>query len=831
MSYQPTLFPRITRVQRKVEWKKKLRRFEKAEEEIKKFPLGPQYKAGLRRPSPVWRLFPRQKLAFDFARCCKQDVHVFACEVEGESENGQRRYLVTTYEQFWDMYSVLHPNMDGHFYEVIPEGATCHLYFDLEFSKVVNPGSDGVAMVQTLIRCVWWLLKKKYNLTCTEDHVLDLESSTEEKFSHHLIFHLPGAAFQDNIHAGNFVHQMCEKLHLCTEQQSPLAGDAELQELREAVPGLDLCTEQQSPLAGDAELQELREAVPGLDLCTEQQRHLTGDTELQELREAVPGLDQCTKQQSPLAGDTELQELRQAVPGLDQLVVKNKAGERVLFIDAGVYTKNRNFRLYQSTKLGRRAPLLVAPQCKYKLREGGKVSWEESKACWEGSKACWDKQVFLESLVSNVRFSPELRVLRCEEGNSSSGRVRTSHESGDNSRGRDSTTRDDQLSGCSSSPYPEVDAYVVLQASRGGVHGGIRQWTYFSQGEVLMYDIVHNRWCENIGRAHRSNHVMFVADLKRQVLYQKCHDPVCRAQNYKSPDRPLPAEVLPAFILEEDQLWDSGVEDEDLLSALSSQEAETDSDVTSWASDRQEPPEVSQDRSCGAVKTSWDADQCEPSDQDLLAASDLAMTTAAKREGNSWDLKTAGKRNDKSQAVTTTAYDWDISDNDLLLAANGCHGNNIRKTEITGDIRAQGRCHDNNLRRRKTTVDNVDVSDTDLLLAANCCHGNDFTNTKTVVGAQRHYHDNNSSKLQTTVDKCEVSDEDLLTATQGCHGNHSGKASNVDSHTVSVQRCHDNDRRKIQTTVDSCEISDEDLLVVAAQPGLDGSVSFDHKVL
>ncbi|XP_035664107.1 DNA-directed primase/polymerase protein-like [Branchiostoma floridae] len=668
MSHQPTLSPRKRslaqiREWRKVEWKKKLRRFEKAEEEIKKFPLGPQYKAGLRRPSPVWRLFPRQKLAFDFARCCKQDVHVFACEVEGESENGQRRYLVTTYEQFWDMYSVLHPNMDGHFYEVIPEGATCHLYFDLEFSKVVNPGSDGVAMVQTLIRCVWWLLKKKYNLTCTEDHVLDLESSTEEKFSHHLIFHLPGAAFQDNIHAGNFVHQMCEKLHLCTEQQSPLAGDAELQELREAVPGLDLCTEQQSPLAGDAELQELREAVPGLDLCTEQQRHLTGDTELQELREAVPGLDQCTKQQSPLAGDTELQELRQAVPGLDQLVVKNKAGERVLFIDAGVYTKNRNFRLYQSTKLGRRAPLLVAPQCKYKLREGGKVSWEESKACWEGSKACWDKQVFLESLVSNVRFSPELRVLRCEEGNSSSGRVRTSHESGDNSRGRDSTTRDgtvyfcsmcntisrclartdqvsfprvcgrslltqdnnshnyhstdqlsgcssspypevdayvvlqvsredqlsgcssspypevdayvvlqasreatgqlsgcssspypevdayvvlqasregvygDQLSGCSSSPYPEVDAYVVLQASRGGVHGGIRQWTYFSQGEVLMYDIVHNRWCENIGRAHRSNHVMFVADLKRQVLYQKCHDPVCRAQNYKSPGK------------------------------------------------------------------------------------------------------------------------------------------------------------------------------------------------------------------------------------------------------------------------------------------------------
>ncbi|CAH1241750.1 PRIMPOL [Branchiostoma lanceolatum] len=320
---QPTVSPRkrsLTQLRewKKVEWKKKLRRFEKAEEKIKKFPLGPQYKAGLRRPSPVWRLFPRQKLAFDFARCCKQDVHVFACEVEGESENGQRKYLVTTYEQFWDMYSVLHPNMDGHFYEVIPEGATSHLYFDLEFSKVVNPGSDGVTMVSTLIRYVCWFLKKKYNLTCTEEHVLDLESSTEEKFSHHLIFHLPGAAFQDNRHAGNFVHEMCEKLHLCCDKQHRLADDA------------------------------------------------------------------------------ELQELVAAVPGLDQLFVKNKDGERVLFIDEGVYTKNRNFRLYKSTKLGRRAPLIVAPLCKYKLQEG-------SKASWEGSKASWDKQVFLDSLVSNVR--------------------------------------------------------------------------------------------------------------------------------------------------------------------------------------------------------------------------------------------------------------------------------------------------------------------------------------------------------------------------------------------------------------------------------------------
>ncbi|XP_078661428.1 DNA-directed primase/polymerase protein-like isoform X2 [Branchiostoma floridae x Branchiostoma belcheri] len=630
---------------RKIEWKKKLRRFERAEEEMKKFPLGPQYKPGLRCPSPVWRLFPRQKLAFDFARCCKQDVHVFSCEVEGESEQGQRKYLVTTYEQFWDMYSVLHPDLDGHFYEVIPEGATCHLHFDLEFSRVVNPGSDGVTMVGTLIRYVCWFLKKKYDLDCTEEHVLDLESSTEEKFSRHLIFHLPGAAFQDNIHAGNFVHEMCDKLYQHTEQQRPHAGAVELQELAEAVPGLD------------------------------------------------------------------------------QLFVNNKDGERVLFIDTGVYTKNRNFRLYKNTKLGRRAPLLVAPTCKYRLQHS--------------SKACWDKQVFLDSLVSNVRFSSDLKVLRCEHMKGLTSRVRTSCGDGNNSSGRDNRKVEGQLSGCSSSPYPEVDTYVVLQACRGGVQGAIRQWTYFSQGEVLMYDISHNRWCENIGRAHRSNHVMLVADLKRCVMYQKCHDPVCRAQNYKSTERPLPSEILPAFILEEDELWDSGLEDEDLLSALSSQEQSyteiwTDSDP--------------------------DADGQELSDQDLLAASDLATMIAAKRDRN-FGTMTASKRDRnfgtmtaakcEGNLATVTASNcqrrakvdsWEVSDDDLLLAANHLHSNNRHgNTHTTVAVTEQGSRHvgkdsgkietttttvDNNNRHgntETTTVDNCDVSDEDLLLAATQC--------------------------------------------------------------------------------------------------------------
>lgn len=39
-----------------------------------------------------------------------------------------------------------------HCYEVIPEGAVCKLYLDLEFHKPSNKGSDGKTMVSLLIQ-------------------------------------------------------------------------------------------------------------------------------------------------------------------------------------------------------------------------------------------------------------------------------------------------------------------------------------------------------------------------------------------------------------------------------------------------------------------------------------------------------------------------------------------------------------------------------------------------------------------------------------------------------------------------------------------------------
>lgn len=43
-----------------------------------------------------------------------------------------------------------------------------------------------------------------YGIKCSVENILNLDSSTEEKFSRHLIFILQNAAFKDNIHVGMF---------------------------------------------------------------------------------------------------------------------------------------------------------------------------------------------------------------------------------------------------------------------------------------------------------------------------------------------------------------------------------------------------------------------------------------------------------------------------------------------------------------------------------------------------------------------------------------------------------------------------------------------------
>ncbi|CAN1267587.1 DNA-directed primase/polymerase protein [Linum perenne] len=396
--------------------------------------LSEQGKENLRKE--VWATFPRQNEAMNFAKE-HNNVRIFSYQ---DHLLGQRRFLVSTYHEFWKRYR----NMDSkfrHHYEVIQEGLPCHLYFDLEFSTKDNVGKNGDEMVDLLISVVFDALNDNYSIEGSEDWVVELDSSTTEKFSRHLIIRIPKAAFKDNSHVGSFVSEVCSRI-------------SALKAKDERYSTLYIRKDSNS---------------------TEHPSHL--------------------------------------------------------FIDTAVYTRNRCFRLALSSKAGKSSFLL--PTQRFKC-----ISMEE-------------EDMFMASLICNVDSDTD-RLLVCkmdlecikklhfdtEVNYSVTTKYREPSNNGTSSRGPPITSSTE-----GKSPFPALDRFVECIASTGNTSGKIRSWYWFSEDGLMVYSMLRNRYCERIGREHKSNHVIYVVDLKWGFYYQKCHDPDC--QGYKSPFRPVPIDMIP----------------------------------------------------------------------------------------------------------------------------------------------------------------------------------------------------------------------------------------------------------------------------------------------
>ncbi|XP_043401987.1 DNA-directed primase/polymerase protein isoform X3 [Chelonia mydas] len=481
--------------QMKRKWEERLKNVDELASRYKRKPLCPVYRPQLSKPwqpCSVWNLFHRQSQAFNYAKTCKEDVHVFALETN--KEDGQRYYLVTTYTELWFYYNKEQKTSLMHCYEVIPEKAVCKLYFDLEFYKPVNPGADGKQMIAKLIELFSKKLEELYGVKCSAEDVLNLDSSTDEKFSHHLIFLLPKTAFQDNINVGNFVKTVLQPALVLIENKA----DALILE-----EGADSVVSQSSKATA-----EIDGTVVNLGAVKE-----------------PPGKWQSNMHKTLENGTRQQNEN----PDLSFLVVNDKEGGKQLVVDLGVYTKNRNFRLYKSSKAGKHMTLKIAEDNKFVPKPKKNISVEE--------------QYFLSSLVCNVRFSEIERALTCDIPEGKKKMFKQTD--------RVSSSTSDPIEGYQYSPYPEIDCFVLSLVNKDDAHGGIRRWNYFSLEELLVYDISRYRWCKNIGRAHKSNNIMILVDLKKEVYYQKCYDPVCRAKNFKSESIPLPPEICLPFLFKE----------------------------------------------------------------------------------------------------------------------------------------------------------------------------------------------------------------------------------------------------------------------------------------
>lgn len=233
-------------------------------------------------------------------------------------------------------------------------------------------------------------------------------------------------------------------------------------------------------------------------------------------------------------------------------LLQSEHGTKGLFVDTGVYTRNRAFRLYLSSKAGKQAILqptgqrmLPANQAEPLSNRLSRMSFQSHEAPSHDGMLCLTarlhksaatpRQTFLASLICNV--PPGARLLRCcpdAESQSAAapgtGRRQPAH----------AATHPAHPS-CGPSPYPALEEYLTLMCREGGVQGRVRSWVAFPDIGVLLYNMRDNRWCANVGRPHKSNGVFYVVDLHQALWYQKCYDPECRS--FRSESLPLPSDV------------------------------------------------------------------------------------------------------------------------------------------------------------------------------------------------------------------------------------------------------------------------------------------------
>ena len=204
---------------------------------------------------------------------------------------------------------------------------------------------------------------------------------------------------------------------------------------------------------------------------------------------------------------------RPDIPLSEELTVLKADGSRTCFVDSSVYSRNRHFRTYGSCKAGKNAVLRIADDNRFEFdfgrlracsprRAGSAVPWDVDDVIYPG--------VFEASLVCRPSGAADaVRLLHCDLAALSLPQL-TRHAL--------QPSQAASAEGGGASPFPALDAAVAAAV----LPGHVRKWMLFGDSHALVYEIGGSRFCERIGRPHKSNGTYAVARVDIGIFYLVC---------------------------------------------------------------------------------------------------------------------------------------------------------------------------------------------------------------------------------------------------------------------------------------------------------------------
>ena len=193
----------------------------------------------------------------------------------------------------------------------------------------------------------------------------------------------------------------------------------------------------------------------------------------------------------------------------DSITVKDKSGNITTVIDASIYTKNRQFRIYKSSKYGQARPFVVS-ECDLSLM------YLEDK---------YDKHdidtKFFEYTLLNAK-NENINILMDEKKKPEAKKMK--HSS-----------------------FPDIDGIISDKIKPGKILSCEQK----PDGSIF-YEIGGTRYCGIAGRNHTSNRIYIKVNSNKTDITQLCYSPKCSKQHF----------LLHKFPSDEDKLGEHNMDSE-----------------------------------------------------------------------------------------------------------------------------------------------------------------------------------------------------------------------------------------------------------------------------